>query len=110
MHMASYKSDRTQASREHSPRGGGGHSGTEWLPNTKWLHGAKAMNTKRKGWSTPLEGLMAGRSTSNKEPTKDNNLEDVVMFTLFHRIHDAHNMKCFIEELHFCISFCIEKV
>ena len=33
------------------PLKGGGHSGTEWIPTTKRLHGTEAMNSKIEDWS-----------------------------------------------------------
>ena len=42
------------------PPGGGGHSGTEWLPTAKWMHGAEAVNAKILGQSTHLKAKKGG--------------------------------------------------
>ena len=43
-----------------APVGGGGHSGTEWLPTAKWPRGAEAVNAKIKGRSTQLKAKKGG--------------------------------------------------
>ena len=56
---------RKGINRNKSP-GGGGHSGTEWLPTAKWPCGAEAVNAKIQGRSTPLNAKSGGGQLQTK--------------------------------------------
>ena len=40
--------------------GGGGHSGTEWLPTAIWMCGAEAVNANIFGWSASFGAQNGG--------------------------------------------------
>ena len=58
--------DSVSQSRESVPRGGGGHSGTEWLPTAKRPRGARAVNGKIWGQSTHLKAGKGGGQLQTK--------------------------------------------
>ena len=95
-HAASHGFILGSALRSWGPEeGGGGQSGTEWLPTAKQAKGAEEVNTNILGWLTHLEAKKRGRGKQTENLKREVTCKDVFVFTLFREIHGIHGMERF---------------